>query len=414
MKIDLIIKNAKQVLTLAGSPEPRKGKEMDDLAILTGVSIAIHEGKILALDSFEKLSGQYEPQQIIEAESKVVMPGFVDPHTHPVFVHTRENEFEMRIKGKTYVEISQSGGGIRSSIKAVRDASEDELYDLAFQRISKMIPLGTTTLEAKSGYGLSTESEIKMLRVIKRLQEKLPIEIVPTFMGAHEFPLEYKDNKAEYIRILTEEMLPEIARLNLAEYNDIFTEDHVYNISQSREVMRRAKDLGFKLRMHADELQAIGGAELAGELKVVSADHLGAASDAGIKAMVENGVIATLLPGTIFSLGLKSYARARDMINAGLPVALATDYNPGSCNCDSMQFIITLATLQMKMTVAEAITASTINAAHALNRGHYLGSLEPGKQADILILDIPDYHFLPYHFGSNSVETVIKKGKVIS
>jgi len=295
----------------------------------------------------------------------------------------------------------------------VRKASEDELYNLSEKRIKKMISNGTTTLEAKSGYGLSTESEIKMLKVIKRLNENLPIDVIPTFMGAHEFPIEYKDNRNEYIRILKEEMMPEVKKQNLAEYCDIFTENHVYNIKQSRDILNHAKNLGFKLRMHADEIEPIGGAELAAEVGAISADHLGAASDAGIKAMAEAGVIATLLPGTIFSLGMKSYARARDMIDAGVPVALATDYNPGSCNCDSMQFIITLACLQMKMTVAEAITASIINAAYSLEMGDRIGSLEVGKQADILIMDMPSYKFLPYHFGSNNVETVIKNGEVI-
>jgi imidazolonepropionase len=338
------------------------------------------------------------------------MPSFVDAHTHPVFYHTRENEFEMRILGKTYVEISQSGGGIRSSIAAVRSASGDELYELARKRIMRMISCGTTTIEAKSGYGLSTESELKMLRVIKRLKEELPVDIVATFMGAHEFPVEYKDNREEYIRILLEEMMPAVAKEGLADFCDIFTEEHVYTIEESKRILERAKELGFKIRMHADELKSIGGAELAAEVGAVSADHLGAASEKGIYALKEGGVIPILLPGTIFSLGLKSYANARKMIDSGLPVAIATDYNPGSCNCDSMQFIVTLATLQMKMTVAEAITAGTINAAHSLHLGDRLGTLEVGKQADFLVMDMPSYRYLPYHFGSNNVEMVFKKG----
>ena len=413
MNVDVIMKNATQLLTLKGPTHPRSGKEIDELGIIINGALAIKDEKILAVGITEEIKTNYRSDKVINATGKVVMPGFVDPHTHPVFVHTRENEFEMRIKGKSYVEISQSGGGIRSSIKAVREASEDELYILSEKRIKKMISNGTTTLEAKSGYGLSTESEIKMLKVIKRLNENLPIDIIPTFMGAHEFPIEYKDNHEEYIRILKEEMMPEVRKQSLAEYIDIFTEKHVYNIQQSRDILNHAKKLGFKLRMHADEIEPIGGAELAAELGAISADHLGAASDAGIKALAEAGVIATLLPGTIFSLGMKSYARARDMIDAGVAVTLATDYNPGSCNCDSMQFIITLACLQMKMTVAEAITASTINAAYSLEMGDRIGSLEVGKQADILIMDMPSYQFLPYHFGSNNVETVIKNGEVI-
>lgn len=414
MKADLLIINAKELLTLTGSSSPRTRSEMNELGIISNGAIAVKEDRIIAVGSTEELVNKYtNSSKIIDASDKVVMPGFVDPHTHPVFKQTRENEFEMRILGKSYVEISQSGGGIRSSIAGVRETSEEELYKLAEKRINKIISNGITTLEAKSGYGLSTESEIKMLKVIKKLNENLPIDIISTFLGAHEFPIEYKDDKEKYIDILMNEMMPKIRELKLAEYCDIFTEDHVYNIEQSRRILNRAKELGFKIRMHADEIKPIGGAELAAEVGAVTADHLGAASDEGIKAMRDNGVIAILLPGTIFSLGMKSYARARDMIKAGLAVALATDYNPGSCNCDSMQFIITLACLQMKMTPAEAITASTINAAYSLDLGDKIGSLEIGKKADMLIMDMPSYQYLPYHFGSNNVETVIKNGKVI-
>ena len=414
MQVDMIIFNANEMLTLHGESKVRCGEAMNDLGIIQDGAIAIKDGKILEVGVSSEILMKYESEQMVDAYKKVVMPGFVDPHTHPVFYATREKEFEMRIMGKSYVEISQSGGGIRSSIAGVRDASEDELYKLARKRVERIISNGTTTLEAKSGYGLTTKSELKMLRVIKRLNEDLPIDLIPTFMGAHEFPTEYKDNREEYIRILKEEMMPAVKESCLAEYVDIFTEDHVYNIQQSRDILQAAKDLGFKVRMHADEIKPIGGAELAGEMKAISADHLGACSDAGIAAMRDNGVIATLLPGTLFSLGIPDYARARDMIDAGCPVALATDYNPGSCNCDSMQFIITLACLQMKMSVAEAITASTINAAYALERGAEIGSLESGKKADILIMDMPSYQFLPYHFGSNNVETIIKNGKVIN
>ncbi len=413
MKTDLLIINAKELLTLTGSDNPRTGSEMNELGIINNGAIAVKDEKIIAVGTTEEITADFQTEKIIDASDKVVMPGFVDPHTHPVFKQTRENEFEMRIKGRSYIEISQSGGGIRSSIAGVRETSEEELYKLAEKRINKIISNGTTTLEAKSGYGLSTKSEIKMLKVIKKLDENLPIDIIPTFLGAHEFPTEYKDDKEKYIDILMNEMMPKVREMNLAEYCDIFTEDHVYNIEQSRRILNRAKELGFKIRMHADEIKPIGGAELAGEIGAVSADHLGAASNEGIKAMRDNGVIAILLPGTIFSLGMKSYARARDMIKAGLAVALATDFNPGSCNCDSMQFVITLACLQMKMTPAEAITASTINAAYSLDLGDKVGSIEVGKKANILIMDMPSYQYLPYHFGSNNVETVIKNGKVI-
>ncbi|MFC1887326.1 imidazolonepropionase [Candidatus Cloacimonadota bacterium] len=414
MKVDLLIKNIGQLLTLEGPSRPRIRKEMNELGIIYNGAVAILGGEVEATGKNNDLCREYTSDNIIDAKGKVVMPGFVDPHTHPVFYNTRENEFEMRIKGKTYVEISKSGGGIRSSIAGVRKATEDELYKLSKNRIEKMISYGTTTMEAKSGYGLSTESEIKMLKVIRRLDDTLPVDIVSTFMGAHEFPEEYKNDRQAYIEILKNEMLPAIARSGLAEYCDIFTEDHVYTIEQSREILNKAKEMGFKLRIHADEIEPIGGAELAAEVGAVSADHLGAASSKGMESMAKAGVIATLLPGTIFSLGMSSYAKAREMIEKGVAVALATDYNPGSCNCDSMQFIITLACLQMKMTPAEAICASTINAAYALERGDITGSLEAGKQADLLIMDMPGYQFLPYHFGSNNVEIVIKKGTIIN
>ncbi|MBC8385821.1 MAG: imidazolonepropionase, partial [Candidatus Cloacimonetes bacterium] len=303
MKVDMMISNIKQLITLRGTPQPKTGKEMEDLSIIEDGAIAIDKGKIVAVGKSPEIDQNFTTPNFVNARHKVVMPGFVDPHTHPVFVNTRENEFEMRIKGKSYVEISQSGGGIRSSINSVRKASEEELFELSYKRIKKMISNGTTTLEAKSGYGLSTESEIKMLRVIKKLSDTLPIDIVPTFLGAHEFPPEYKDDREEYIRILKEDMLPEVKNQNLAEYCDIFTEDHVFSVNQSRDILYRAKQLGFKIKMHADEIEPIGGAELAAELGAVSADHLGAATDRGIEAMKNSGVIATLLPGTIFSLG---------------------------------------------------------------------------------------------------------------
>jgi len=413
MKVDLIINNALQLITLKGPAKARSGKEANNLSILKNGALAVLNGRIVDVGKNYEVCKQYKADTVIDASGKVVMPGFIDSHTHPVFKTTRENEFEMRLQGRSYVEISKSGGGIRSSIKGVRKASEEDLYQLSVKRIKRMIRNGTTTLEAKSGYGLDLESEIKMLRVIKRLNDTLPIDIIPTFMGAHEFPEEFKDNREEYIRILKEEMTPRIAELGLAKYFDIFTEEHVYNIEQSRDILNNAKKYGFKLRMHADEIIPIGGADLAAEVGAVTADHLGAASNKGIEAMRNAGVIATLLPATIFSLGMNSYARARKMIDSGLSVALATDYNPGSCNCDSMQFIITLACLKMKMTIAEAITACTINAAYAVDSGNKTGSLEIGKEADILIMDIPSYQFIPYHIGSNCIDKVVKAGKVI-
>jgi len=413
MTIDLLLTDISEMVCVSHSGKPKSGKEMNDVAILKGHSIAIHKGQIIEIGPAEVLSATYVALEEINCAGKVVTPGLVDPHTHPIFVYTRENEFEMRILGKSYVEISQSGGGIRSTIKTTRDASEDELYFLARKRIEKMLTQGTTTLEAKSGYGLTTESELKQLRVINHLADTMPVDIIPTFMGAHEFPEEYKDNHSAYIDILCNEMLPAIAEQGIARYCDIFTEEHVYNIEESRKILGKAKELGLKLKMHADEIEPMGGAELAAELNCTSADHLGKTSERGIKALKEAGVIPVLLPATLFSLGSKDYARARDMIDVGLPVALATDFNPGSCNCDSMPFVMTLACLQMKMTPAEALTAATINAAAAINQEKRVGSISGGKQADLLIWDIPSYKFIPYHIGSSYPEIVIKKGEIV-
>ena len=412
-RTDLLIKNAKELLTISSS-KAKVGKDMQNLGIIPDGAVAIQDDRILAVGKTEVLQEKYEAKKIIKANDKVVMPGFVDPHTHPVFVNTRENEFEMRLQGKSYKEISQSGGGIRASIEDVRNISKAELYRLSLKRINRMLKMGTTTLEAKSGYGLTAESEIKMLEVIKELNETTEMDIVATFLGAHEYPQEYKNDHAEYINILINKMLPLVAEKGLADYCDVFCEEHVFDIAESRRILKAAKSMGFKIRMHADELEPIGGAELAAEVGAVSADHLVAVSDNGIKRMKEENVIPILLPGTTFSLGLKKYAPARKMIEAGLPLALATDYNPGSCNCDSMQTVISLACLQMKMLPSEAIVASTINAAYSLEVADKTGSLEAGKQADILIMDMPTYQYLPYHMGSSCVEKVIKTGKVLS
>ncbi len=414
MKVDMIIFNIGQLLTLAGAKRARIKDEMNNLAILQNAAIAIDKGRIIKAGDNDKILKEFSSENKIDAQGNVVMPGFVDSHTHPVFYQTRENEYAMRIEGKTYVEISKSGGGIRASINGVRKATEEKLYKLSVNRINELIKYGTTTLEAKSGYGLSTESEIKMLKVIKKLDETLPIDIIPTFLGAHEYPPEYKDNHKAYIDILLNDMLPKVAEMKLAKYCDIFCEEHVFNIDESREILLKAKELGFKIRMHADEIKPIGGAGLAAELKAISADHLGATSKEDITKMAKAGVIATLLPCTIFSLGMESYAKARLMIENGVAVALATDYNPGSCNCGNMQMAMTLANIKMKMTIEEAITASTVNAAYSLEMGDDTGSLEEGKKADILIMNTKNYQYIPYHFGANNVKTVIKEGKIIA
>jgi len=410
--VDIIIKNASQLVT-AASDIPKTGVELQNLGIIEDGALGIFSGIISCIGKTNEILESYTAKTIIDASHKVVMPGFVDPHTHLIFVKTRENEFEMRLQGKSYKEISQTGGGIRASIQDVRNASLEELVYLGLKRINKMLEMGTTTIEAKSGYGLTTESELKMLKAIQMINEISDMDIIPTFLGAHEYPEEYKDDHEKYIDILINEMLPEVKAQNLAGYCDIFCEEHVFTVSESRRILNAAKELGFKIRFHADELEPIGGAELAAEIGAMSADHLVAISDEGIRKLKEAGVIPILLPATTFSLGLTKYTPARKMIDAGLPVALATDFNPGSCNCDSQQLVASLACLQMKMLPAEAVNAITINAAHSLERGKLVGSLEVGKQADVIILDMPTYQYLPYHLGSNTVETVIKKGKII-
>ena len=413
MKIDLIIHNARQIATEGGSPGPRKGDQMQDVGIIHNAALAIHQGKVLACASNNTILQNYHATELIDAEGALITPGFVDPHTHPVFVHTREDEFAMRIAGATYVEIAQAGGGIRSTISSTRDADHELLFTLAKQRIRRMIQQGTTTLEAKSGYGLDTASELKQLQVIKALAEDLPIDIVPTFMGAHEYPAEYKNDHEAYLKILTQEMIPAVQKQGIARFCDIFTEAHVYDISESRRVLSCAREHGMQLKMHADEIEPMGGAELAAEMGCISADHLGAATDAGILAMKEAGVIPVLLPATLFSLRSKTYARARFMIEKGLPVAIATDYNPGSCNCDSMPLTMSLACLQMGMSPEEALTAATINAAYSIGMGERKGSLEPGKDADLILWDIPSLNFIPYHLGSSHIQCVYAKGSLV-
>lgn len=413
MHADTLITNIGQLHTLISQNGPKTGQALEETGLLEDAAIAICDGMIKAVGKSSELEAAYTWDECIDAKGKLALPGFVDCHTHPVFVHTRENEFAMRLAGKSYVEIAQAGGGIRSTITTTRHASEDQLFELASRRIHRMIALGTTTIEAKSGYGLDTKSELKQLRVIKRLNEELPIDIVPTFMGAHEFPTEYKNNHAAYLEILCKEMIPAVAEQGIAEFCDIFTEAHVYSLDETRKVLGCAKEHGLKLKMHADEIEPMGGAELAAELGCISADHLGKTGTKGIIALHAAGVIPVLLPATLFSLRSKSYADAQQMQEKGLPIAIATDYNPGSCNCDSLPFTITLACLQMGLSPAAGLNAATLNAAYAIDRGARIGSLEPGKQADITLWDIPGIDFIPYHFGSSHLCRVIKQGKTV-
>jgi len=405
-RVDLIIANANEVLTISGPKRPRIGKEMSKLGIVKKGTVAINNGKIVGVGKADSLKKKFIAKKTIDAKNKIVMPGFVDPHTHLIFAGSREDEFVMKLKGMSYMDILKKGGGILKTVRETRKASKKTLFDLTKKRLDKMIKYGTTTVEIKSGYGLTTKDEIKLLEVINELDKKHPVDIVSTFMGAHAIPPGFD---AEKYTDLVIKMLPKIAKLT--KFCDVFCEDGVFSVSQSRRILEEAKKLGMKPKIHADEIIRTGGAELAAEVKAVSAEHLLQSSQDGIRELSKTNVIAVLLPATSFCLRT-NYADARFMIKQKVPVALATDFNPG-CMCSSMQFVLNLACLVMKMTPAEAIVASTINAAYSIDRGNEVGSLEVGKKADILIMDVPTHKLIPQYFGVNLVEEVIKSGKII-
>ncbi|MDD2574731.1 MAG: imidazolonepropionase [Firmicutes bacterium] len=415
MKTDILIRDASQVATCAGCDRPRRGKEMSYDIIMEDGWVAAAAGRIVGIGKGD-IPREIEVDDytlVIDASGKTVLPGFVDPHTHLVHAGSREMELALKLEGVPYLDILKKGGGILSTVRATREASEEELIKKATKSLDIMLLHGTTTIEAKSGYGLNLEDEIKSLKVAKALDQRHPIDIVSTFLGAHAVPTEYNDKQQEYIDFLIEEVMPRVKRMDLAEFCDIFCEKGVFSVEESRRILVRAREMGYKLKIHADEIEALGGAELAGELGTVSADHLLAISKKGIKKMKQGNVIAVLLPGTSFNLDLGKYARARDMIEAGLAVALATDYNPGSCPTENIQLIISLACLKMKMMPEEVVCAVTINAAHAIDRGGEIGSLEVGKKADIVVLDVPNIEYLPYHFGINHVDKVVKNGRLV-
>jgi imidazolonepropionase len=415
MNGELLIKHAAQLVTLAGPPRPRAGAEAGELGIIEDGALLARGGVIVAVGATSEVAPlASEGATTIDAAGCVVAPGFVDPHTHPVFAGTREDEYQMRAAGVTYQEIAARGGGIRSTVRKTRSASEEELFEIGKRHAQWLLEHGTTTIEAKSGYGLTLEDELKILRVIRRLDRETPLEIVPTFLGAHEIPDEYQDRREDYVRLIIEQMLPRVAAEGLARYADVFCEAHVFTADESRLILTRAKSLGLGVRIHAEQLSASGGASLAAELGAASADHLEWIDDAGIDELRKARVVAVLLPGAVFNLGLTRYAPARRMIEAGLPIALATDFNPGSSSTPSMQMIMSIACTQMRMTPAEALTAATINAAHSLDRGSRVGSLEAGKQADAVVFDCSDYRQIPYFFGVNHAAVVIKLGRVIS
>lgn len=413
----LFIENAEQLITLKGhSNQPATLEGMSDLSIIENGALWIEEGKIVEVGTSENLRQKYqsklEEADIIDATGKIVLPGFVDPHTHLVFKGSREEEFNMRLNGATYMEIMNAGGGIHSTTSKTREATEEELFSESIKRLDKFLLHGVTTIEAKSGYGMDWETEYKQLKVAKQLDEMHPIDVVRTFMGAHAVPKEYKENPDAFVELVINEMLPKVAKEQLAEFNDVFCERGVFTPEQTRLILEAGKKHGLIPKIHADEIEPYEGAELAAEVGAISADHLLKASEKGIISMAEKGVIGVLLPGTAFFL-MTEAANGRKMIDLGLPVAISTDCNPGSSPTVSTPLIMNLACLHMGLTPAEVITATTINAAHAINRSHEIGSLEMGKRADVLIANVPNYMQLQYHFGMNHTDTVIKNGKVI-
>jgi imidazolonepropionase len=410
-EIDLIIKDAEELLTLSPS-----FKEESGLGIIQNGAVAIKKGRIFWVGNTEELSEKFflnREGREIDATGKVVMPGLIDAHTHLIFAGSRENEFEQRIQGTSYLEIAERGGGILSTVEATRKASFDELVSLGKKRLDRMLPKGVTTLEAKSGYGLSLQDEIKILEVMKTLQGSHPIDIVPTFLGAHSVPKEFRNDRAHYMDLLTEEMIPKVAQERLAEFCDVFCEEKAFTLEESKKILETGKRYGLKPKIHADQLNPGGGAELAAEVNAISADHLEYVTQEGIKKMAGKGVTAVLLPGASFFLSMKKYPPARDMIEQGVAVCLATDLNPGSSMTESLPLMMTMGCTMYKMVPKEVIQATTVHAARSLGREKEIGSLEVGKQADILILDIPNYRYLPYHFGVDHVGYVVKKGKIV-
>lgn len=412
---DLLIVNAGQLLTLAGPNEwPRTGRSLRELGLVRPGALAAADGVVVAAGSPEQVLDEVSLAPggtRVDAGGAVVLPGFVDPHTHLVFAGSRADEFAQRLGGATYQEIARRGGGIVSTMRATREASEDELIALGRGRLDRMLSHGTTTVEAKSGYGLSLEDELKLLRAIHRLTAVHEADLVPTFLGAHAVPPEAGAADA-YVRLVIDGMIPAVVEEDLAEFCDVFCEDGAFTPEQSRAVLAAGAEAGLLPKIHADELSDLGGARLAAEVGAVSADHLLFASDEGLSAMAATGTMAVLLPGTAFFLGLP-YARARRMIDLGVAVALATDFNPGTSPTYSMPMAVALGCIGMRLDPAEAIVAATINAAHAIGAAEEVGSLEPGKAADALILDLADYRELPMAFGTNPVRTVIKRGRPV-
>ncbi len=413
MPESLAVVNCSQLLTLAGRKRPRVGPELRELSIIENSAMLVRDERIEKVGARREIEPLIDQDcEVVDAGRRIVMPGFVDAHTHPVFAGTRANEFEERASGATYQEIAARGGGIQSTVRATRAATLDELVKAGKRYANWFLRNGTTTVEAKSGYGLSVEDELKILRAIRRLNDETPLRYVPTFLGAHEIPEEYRARREQYVSLVIEEMLPRVAEDKLAEYCDVFCEEKVFATEESWRILSAARCHGMGLRIHADQLSLSGGATLAAELGTVTADHLEHTDAAGIAALKSAGVQPVLLPASVYALGSTRYPAAREMIDAGLALVLATDFNPGSSPTTSMPMVLSLASTQMKMTPAESITAATINAAYSLGRGDQIGSLEPGKRADFIIHDCEDYRELAYFFGIEHAWKVYAAGKL--
>ena len=413
MKKNIIIKNASQIVTCSGF-SAKFGRDMSDLKVIEQGDVAIENGIITAVGNAKDLppAERLDNFHVIDASGKAVLPGFVDSHTHFIFGGYRPDEFILRLRGATYMEIMNQGGGIFSTVQATRKASKDELIGEGMKRLNTMASFGVTTVEGKSGYGLDRENEIKQLESMAELDKIHPLDVARTFLGAHAVPETYEGRPDDYLKYLAERVLPEVAERGLAEFCDVFCEEGVFSVLQSKKFLLKAKKLGLKPKIHADEIVQLGGAELAAEVGAVSADHLLQASDKGIQALAKAGTVATLLPGTAFSLR-QPYARARYMIDHNCAVALATDLNPGSCFSESIPLIFALSTLYMGLSIEEALTALTINGAAAIGRAKDIGSIDVGKKGDLLILEYPSYNYIPYHIGVSTVEKVIKDGNLI-
>jgi imidazolonepropionase len=414
MAVDLVIRNARQLVTLAGPEAPRSGAAQGELAIIPDGAVAVQNGEIVAVGPTDALMLSQDIDDHtaeLDASGLVVTPGLVDSHTHLVFAGTRAHEYELRAQGATYAEIMEAGGGIHASVRQTRAASLETLVRNAQTHLQRMLAHGTTTVEAKSGYGLDFDTEVKQLEALERLSRRHEIDVVPTFMGAHAVP-DGEDPDA-YVDWLCKEAIPKVAIRQLARFCDVFCEKGVFTPEQAERILRAAIGQGLQAKIHADELSDTGGAALAARVGAVSADHLHCANESGLKAMASRGVIGTLLPGTAVFLGLSHHAPARRMVELGVPVALATDFNPGSCYSESLPLMMSFACSLLKLTPAEALVASTINAAHAVSRAHRVGSLEPGKQADLVLWDADDYRMIPYHMGINLVKTVLKRGQAV-